>query len=328
MKLRIIGDAPVAAVLAGVLAAEKHEVIWNPDIGVDGRLRVLKRRKEIRLNLPWGWVRTASFGLSSSSIVRVGELGVVAAHASSLTSLKPGGAGKGIGGKNTRLLVLNIEPELRDRCIAPESDVVQGLSLLEAVEWDPGFVEVSSPQPWLILEAASELGEFVGCLRPRGIGVLSVDELSPYRNALHIWNLLALPIALCHSTLSNFLSYVEGREIAVAVLEEGLQLFSLKALRLGKLPVMDPQDLLQRLRKKPQEFDKARNLPDRAYGAALQHLLADGGRAVREANDRIVRMAAQTGLDPTWNWTLTQKLSRALRVGFYRDPVELYNTLR
>ena len=88
------------------------------------------------------------------------------------------------------------------------------------------------------------------------------------------------------------------------------------------------QDLLQKLRRKPREFDKARNFPDRAYGRALRHLLDGDAKAAREPHDRIVRMSSQTGIDPRWNWTITQKMNRAIRVGFYRDPVELYNALR
>jgi hypothetical protein len=151
--------------------------------------------------------------------------------------------------------------------------------------------------------------------------------MAPYRQALHIRKLLDLPLALCHSTLGHFLSYPEGREIATAVLEEGIRLYCLKGRTLANLPVDDPQGLLQRLRSKPREFDKGRALPDRAFGAALPPLLQGALKAAREANERIVRLASQTGVDPKWNWALTQKLGRVPRVGFFRDPVELYAAL-
>jgi len=113
----------------------------------------------------------------------------------------------------------------------------------------------------------------------------------------------------------------------VSLLEEGLRLFSHRGLPLSRLPAGDPLDLLQRLKRKPQIFDKYRNIPDRAYGRALQHLLAGDLKAAGEPHDRIVRMSSQTGIDPIWNWTVVQKMNRAMRVGFFRDPVELYNAL-
>ena len=119
----------------------------------------------------------------------------------------------------------------------------------------------------------------------------------------------------------------EGREIAVSLLEEGLQLYTHWERPLGKLPFLDPRDLLQRLKRRPQEFDRQRDIPDRAHGPALHHLLNGEAKAAREPHDRIVRMSSQTGIDPRWNWMITQKMNRAIRVGFYRDPVELYNAL-
>jgi hypothetical protein len=330
MKVRIIGDAPAAAVLAGVLAAEQQEVIWNPDADGDRRLKALKRRPEIRLNLPWGWVRTEGFQLSSSPLLKAGELGVVARRARGKTA----GAGRAIGGKNKTLLVLDGEVQAQSgqggkHAFVPATAVLQGLSLLDALEWDPGVVEVSSPQPRLIVEAGAGLEEFQRCLKARRIVLQQVEDLSSYRNAVHIRDLLALPVALCHSTLASFLSYPEGREIAVSLLEEGLRLYSHRALPLSKLPVGDPRDLLQRLkRRRPREFDKFRYVPDRAYGTALHQLLAGEAKAAREPHERIVRMSSQTGIDPVWNWAITQKMNRAIRVGFYRDPVELYNALR
>jgi len=337
MKVRIIGDAPAAAVLAGVLAAEQQEVVWNPDAEGDRRLKALKRRKEIRLILPWGWLRTEGFQLSSSPLLKAGELGVVArrtrAVPTGFTRAMPAIPQGVNGGRNKILLVLDSEPEEQDarsaqRSLVPGTTVLRGIGLLEALEWDPGVVEVTSPQPRLIVEASGRLGELQRCLKARRIAVQEVGDLAPYRNALHIRDLLALPVALCHSTPGNFLSYPEGREIAVSLLEEGLQLYAHRGLPLGKLPLLDPRDLLQRLKRKPQEFDKVRTFPDRAYGEALQHLLAGDARAAKQPHDRIVRMSAQTGIDPRWNWAVAQRINRVLRVGFYRDPVELYNALR
>jgi hypothetical protein len=242
-------------------------------------------------------------------------------------------AQRAIGGKNKTLLVLDHEPEALGaqgvkRSIVPGSVVLYGISLLDAIEWDPGVVEVSSPQPRLIVESLADLGQFAGCLKAGRIAVQEVEDLNPFRNALHLRDLLALPVALCHSTLGNFLSYPEGREIVVSLLEEGLQLYSHMGMPLGRLPFQDPQDLLQRLKRKPGEFEKGRSIPDRSYGRALRNLLDGEAKAAREPHDRIVRMSSRTGIDPRWNWMITQKVNHAIRVGFYRDPVELYNALQ
>jgi len=332
MKVRIFGNAATATVLAGVLAAERQEIIWNPDAEGENRLKALKRRREIRLNLPWGWVRTEGFRLSSSLRLKAGEVGLAAFRGT--VRGKTGASGREVGGKNQALIVLEEEdqtegsPEERFS-VVPGTQVLRGLSLLEAIEWDPGVVELSSPQPRLLVEAGSELGELQRCLKARRIVLQQVDDLEPYRNSLHIRELLALPVALCHSTLRHFLSYPEGREIALGLLEEGLQLYSHRGMPLARLPVADPQELLQKLkRRKSQEFDKARNLPDRAYGSGLQKLLGGEAKTARYPHERILHMSSQTGIDPEWSWAIAQKINRAIRVGFYRDPVELYNALR
>jgi hypothetical protein len=145
---------------------------------------------------------------------------------------------------------------------------------------------------------------------------------------VHIQKLLDLPVALCHSTPENFLSYPEGREITLSLMEEGLNLYAHLGLPLEKLPLRDPRDLLQRLKRKPGEFDKSRYLPGRAYGAALRYLLDGDAKAACTPHDRIVRMSAGTGIETMWNWRVTQRVNHAIRVGFYRDPVELYHALQ
>lgn len=319
MKVRIIGDAPVATVLTGLLAEEKHEVAWNPGPAGSRRLKLLKRRKEIRLVLPQGWIRTEAFSLSSSTKVRAEELGVVAILGRSL--------GERVGSKGSTLLFLDCDPGVPDILAAPGATVFEGVSLLDTFELDPGSVEVATLRPWLVVEKNPLLRELKLCLKSRNISVLEVDDLLPYRNSLFLWKLLSLPVAMCHSTLKHFLSYREGREIAAHVLDEGMGVLARKAVELKKLPIMDPRDLLQKLEKKPGEFDRVRDLPDRSFPSALQYVLLGEGSVARGFNDRLIRMSSQTGVDPRWNWGLTRKLSRVLRVGFYRDPVDLYNAI-
>jgi hypothetical protein len=328
MKIRIFGNAPTATALAGLLAAERQEVFWNPDSEGENRLKVLKRRREIRLNLPWGWVATGGFRLSATLRLKAGEMGLAAFRGTLPAS------GREVGGEHQTLIVLAEEDQAEQSpeellTVVPGTGVLRGLSLLEASEWDPGAVELSSTQPRLLVEAGRDLGELQRCLKTRRIVLQQVDDLQPYRNSLHVRELLALPVALCHSTLRHFLSYPEGREIALGLLDEALQLYSHRGLPLGRLPVSDPQELLQKLkRRKSQDFDNARNLPDRAYGSALHKLLRGKTKEARHPHERILRMSSQTGIDPEWNWAVSQKINRAIRVGFYRDPVELFNALR
>jgi hypothetical protein len=324
VKVRIIGDAPVATVLTGLLAEEKHEVVWNPGLAGSRRLKLLKRRKEIRIVLPQGWIRTEAFGLSSSKQVRAEELGVIAIPEHSLGELKPVGAGDRIGSKGSTLLFLDCDPGV---FAAQGSTALQGLSLLDTFELNPGNVEVTTLRPWLVIEKSPLLRELKLCLKGCGIGVLEVDEFLPYRNSLFLWKLLALPVAMCHTTLNNFLSYREGREIAIHLLVEGMGVFARQAVELKKLPIMDPHDLLQKLEKKPEDFDRFRDLPDRSFPSALQYVLLGEGRIARWFNDKLIRMSSQTGADPKWNWSLTRKMSRVLGVGFFRDPVDLYNAI-
>ena len=332
MTIRIFGDAATATVLAGVLAAERQEIIWNPDASGQNRLKVLKRRREIRLNLPWEWVRTDGFRLSSTLRLKSGEVGL-AAYRRPVRG-RTDAAGPEVGGRDQTLIVLEEADQTggsppERSSVVPGTRVARGLSLLEAVEWDPGVVELSASQPRLLVEAGCDLGELQRCLKARRIVLQQVDDLEPYRNSVHIRELLAMPVALCHSTLRHFLSYPEGREIAIGLLEEGLQLYSHRGMPLARLALQDPQELLQKLkRRKSQEFDRARNLPDRAYGSGLQKLLGGDAKAARHPHERILHMSSQTGLDPEWNWAIAQKIDRAIRVGFYRDPVELYNALR
>jgi len=343
MKFRIIGDAPAAALLTGLLAAEKQEVIWNPDIEGDERLKKLKQRREIRLILPGGWVRSENFGLSASARLKAGETGVVAiGDPGRLARADSASAGR-IGSAGRTLLLLDCREEERKRIVNPGATVIRGLSLLEATEWDTGVVEVPAPRPRLMVETGPELQELKNCLKaclstplqtPRRVrlkqrepGIEEVEDLPACRNALDLWKLLSLPLALCHSTLGVFLSYEEGRQIALRVLQEGFSLLSHLEMPVARLPVMDPQELLQRLQRRPGEFDAGRNKPDRRFGTALGCLLRGQEKAARAPNDRIVRLSSQTGIDPTWNWALTQKVSRVRRTGFFRDPIELYNAI-
>ena len=91
---------------------------------------------------------------------------------------------------------------------------------------------------------------------------------------------------------------------------------------------MDPQELLKRVKRRGRDFGAARFLPDRAYNPLLQSLLKGETTETRELNGRLIRMASEVGIDAAWNWRLTQRLDRVRRVGFYRNPAELYQAVK
>jgi hypothetical protein len=92
---------------------------------------------------------------------------------------------------------------------------------------------------------------------------------------------------------------------------------------LAHLPVMDPRDLLERIGRRPQTFDHARELPDQAWPPLLQAFFTGRQHEARQTTKRVVEMASDTGLSLTWNWRLFQKAARVGSVGFFRDPAEL-----
>lgn len=201
------------------------------------------------------------------------------------------------------------------------------LTVMSAVLLQPGDVEVASRRAVLIHDGDKEVGRLLA-FKTLGIETLAVQDLKPYADSFFLWQLLFLPAALCHSTGAHFLSYPEGRELACRLLEEGLETFRRRGESLAKLPYQDPRELLRRIQRRPREFAAARRLPDRAYNPVLQSLLRDRKTEVGELNSRLVRLATTAGVNAQWNWKLTEKLERVRRLGFYRDPAELYRAVK
>jgi ketopantoate reductase len=324
VNVRIMGSGALATLLTGLLAAEGHQVVLATDPENARRLR----GKDIRVILTSGWRRSAGFRLGSPP-ARSEELGIVALPAARLKEVvrKPPALRERFGTSTSNLLLLDCDPEDREALTPAGSTALLGLSLLSTFELEPGEVEVASPRPWFVLQKSTLLKELRQFLKACGFEVLEVDDIVPYANSRFLLRLLYLPVAMCHSTLRHFLSYPEGREIALQVLEEGRRTLEKQAAELKKLPVSDPQELMQRLERKGEEFSRFRHSPDREYGPLLQSLLKGQRGEVKQLNEKLVRMASHVGVDPRWNWRLARKLSRVLQVGFYRDPPELYKAL-
>jgi ketopantoate reductase len=201
------------------------------------------------------------------------------------------------------------------------------LTLMNAVLLAPGDVELASPQAVLIYPRNKELGRLLD-FRAQGFEALAVQDLEPYAGSFFLWQLLFLPAALCHSTAGHFLSYPEGREMAARLLEEGLETFRRRGESLARLPCLDPRELLRRIQRRPGDFAASRRLPDRGYNPVLQSLLRGRKTEVSELNSRLVRLASEVGVNADWNWRLAEKLDRVRRLGFYRDPAELYQAVK
>ena len=208
-----------------------------------------------------------------------------------------------------------------------EGRALRALTLWTSVRLQPETVELVSPRPVFLTDRDPRLKPVGTALRACGIEVVEADSIEPYARSLFLLQLLFLPIALCHSTCEHFLSYPEGREIAASVLGEGLRTMERAGEELRKLPTMDPQELLARLRKGGGAAERGRYAPDRGYNGVLQAILRREKTEVPELNERLVKRASEAGVEATWNWRLAGKLSRVVQVGFYRDPAELYRAL-
>jgi ketopantoate reductase len=228
------------------------------------------------------------------------------------------------GDQDTRELV----PELYGRDgTAGGFRILHALTLWAAVRLQPDTVELVSSRPMLVTVKDPSLKAVAAALRAAGVEIVETDRIEPWHHSFFLWQMLFLPMAMCHSTYEYFMSFAEGREIAAHVIEEGLRTMERSGAQLRKLPVMDPQELVSRPRKGRRQLTNGRFDPDRGYNSVLQALLRGEKTEVGELNERLVKRAAEVGVDASWNWRLARKLSRVVQVGFYRDPAELYQAL-
>jgi hypothetical protein len=201
------------------------------------------------------------------------------------------------------------------------------LTLMEAVKQQDHEVELVSEKPVFLIEKASPAWVLWKDLESFGITVHQVDDLVPCLNSFFVYQLLFLPEALCNTTLPHFLSFREGRELARGILEEGLAAMEKTGRKTARLPLMDPRELLHRIKRNPSSFDEARFSPGRAFPSMLQALLKGKPIEARELNKRAVELASSAGIESPWNWKVFQKAGRASNVGFYPSPAALLRSL-
>jgi len=318
VNVSVIGAGAVGCLLGGLALEGGHEVSFCGSAEANRQLA----SRGLRLVLAERWVRLPR--------VRTGEqarskpdLILVALKRHQLKELKrlPGAQ------PGAPIFFLNCEPEDARSLIPPDGEPLWGYTLLTSVLLQPGEVELASRRSCLLLSRHPRLEQLAPAWRAGGLEVHQTEDLDQCARSFFLWQLLFLPVALCHSTYEHFLLSEEGRRVAAGVLQEGLETFKRLGRKLRRLPFMDPQELLAAIQKHPGEPASSEARPDRAYNSLLQSILRGRKTEVRELNEKLVRLATEAGVDPRWNWRLAQKLSRVVQVGFYGGPLELCRAL-
>jgi len=321
LRIHVIGSGAIGSLLGGLLAAKNHQV------ALMSNEKDLKTPEQLgmRIILPDNFINTKIF---VSRPVEEADLLIVALKRFHLKNLTNEFFADFKLAPERKMLFLNCNPS-RMRSLVP--DGVKGgvaLTLLNAVQFEAGEVELCSKRSFLLIERDKELKNVMNELRSYGLEIKESDDIESSANSFFILQLLNLPVAMCNTTLNHFLSYKEGREVAVKVLEEGVTAMMRSGRKLKQLPFMDPQELLKNLQKRGNDFDVYRFPPDRCYNTILQSIIRNKMTETREINGQLVKMAGSAGVNPLWNWRLTQKLSRVLRVGFYSTPIDLLKMLK
>lgn len=321
LKIQVIGSGAIGSLLGGLLAAKNHQVAFISNE------QVLKTPEylSLRIILPGNFLNIKIFLKKPGEEADLLIVALKRFHFKNLTKeffadfkLAPGG----------KILFINCDLS-RIRSLVPDG-VKRGvaLTLLNAVQFEAGEVELCSKRSLLLIERDKELKKVMNELRSYGLEIKESNDIESSANSFFILQLLNLPVAMCNTTLNHFLSYKAGREVAVKLLEEGVAAMMRSGRKLMALPLMDPQELLKSLQKRGNDFDVYRFPPDRCYNTILQSIIRNKMTETKEINGQLVKMAGGAGVNPLWNWRLTQKLSRVQRVGFYSTPIDLFKALK
>jgi ketopantoate reductase len=318
MRITIIGPGAVGRVLGGLLRCAGHDVF------LVGRRSDQSGEFALRIVLPSGWLRAE--GLRYGSPGRDSEAYLVALGRQHLHSFRKADFARLAPG-DAPIVFCNSDPAEPARLGIQPGRSFFCVTLMNAVRLQEGEVEQVEKKPVLLHERAAGLGRIFGDLRKYGFSIVEVSDALPSLRSLFLWQLLFLPCALCHATLSSFLAYPEGRELAVNVLREGREALESAGESLARLPLMDPCGLAERLEGKPASFDREKGGPSRAYNSMLQCVLRGNLTEADQLNRKIVERASALGLHLPWNWRLLQKSGRMTSIGFYRTPAELLRAL-
>jgi ketopantoate reductase len=315
MDIVIVGCGAVGSLLGGLLRTCGHAV------SLVGRRGALEDRT-VRIVLPGGWQTASGFTAPPPdepelAMVCVGRNHLAAARRGEIAV--PPSAG--------HILFWNADPAQPGRLGFDGERWSPAVSLMTAVRLQEGDVTLAGERPVLVVERRSGAAKALRALGRHGFGVSEVEDAVPYLDALFVRQLLELPAAMCAATIDWFLSFPEGRVLAAEVLAEGLKTMDRAGRPLAHLPAMDPRDLLERISRRPEAYDRARGLPDQSWPSLLQAFFTGRQHEARQITKRVVEMASDAGLSLTWNWRLFQKAGRIGSVGFFRDPAELARAL-
>ncbi len=310
MDIVVIGAGAIGSLLGGLARIDGHAVSLVGRRGEDAG--------PVRLVLPSGWKTADGFVVPAPAKA---DLVMVALGRHHLAGLRRGGLA--LPGQTPHTVFWNVDPAEPARLGIDAGRWSPGVTLLTAVRLQERDVTLAGERPTLVVERRSGAGRALKGFPRHGIAVLEVEDALPYLDAAFVHRLLELPVMMCGGTIPWFLSFPEGRDLAAGVLTEGLKTMERTGRTLARLPVGDPRDLLERMARRPRDFDRARDLPDQSWPPLLQEVLTGRPHEARQITKRAVELASAAGLSLTWNWRLFQKAGRVASVGFFRDPAEL-----
>lgn len=317
-----MGPGAVGTLIGGLLGISGHQVTLL------GRKTPEDTDMPVRIVLPRQWLLAEGLrregpgkpgGASGAYLVTMGRHHLHAARRPDFVRL--------IGAGDAPVAFFNSDPAEPTRLAVPAERVRLCLSIMNAVKLQAADVECTTDKPVIIFERSPVLAQLFRGLSGYGFQVLPVDDARPFLNSFLVTQLLYLPVAMCNTTLSAFLAFPQGRELALSILTEGFAAMERSDMPLAALPLMDPRELAARLEKKPGSFETSTLLPDRGYNSVLQSMLRNRPTEAAHLNKRIVEIASSAGLHLTWNWRILQRASRVASIGYYRDPSELLRSL-
>jgi ketopantoate reductase len=328
MQVSILGPGAVGTLLASLLASKGHAV------SLKGRRAPARPEGTIRVALPGSWLladgvrQMGPEGPDSSAESSVPpDATLVTLGRQHLHALRRPDFARLTGPGDTPIVFFNCDPaETARLAVAPER-LRLALTLMTAVKLQDADVELVADKPIILYESSRILDRLFRDLAGFGFRAEAVQDARPFLNSLLVWQLLFLPVAMCNTTLGTFLSFAEGRDLAVDLIEEGCAAMEKAGMPMAPLPIMDPRELAASLRRKPGSFDTDTGRPDRGYNSVLQSFLLRKPTEAPQLNRRIVEIASAVGLHLTWNWRILQKMSRVASLGFYRTPGELLRSL-
>ncbi len=200
LRIQVIGAGAIGSLLGGLLAAKNHQVSFISNE------QVLKtpEQKGLRIILPDNFINTKLVFRRPGEEADLLIVALKRFHLKNLTKeyfadfkLVPGG----------KMLFINCDPSSMRSLIPDGVKGVMALTLLNAVQFEAGEVELCSKRSLLLIVKNKELKKIMNELRGYGLEIEESDDIESSANSFFILQLLNLPVAMCNTTLNHFLSY-------------------------------------------------------------------------------------------------------------------------